>query len=242
MDITCAICLENIINITNKLTFKCEHFFHKICINNYMNNCCPICKEVFIKSNIYYINNIDNYNFKNIILIKNNLHKSLSYYFNTAEKLLFLKLLNKNVILSGSFVLSIILNENYNNTNLNIFIDNYSDYKLIKKFLIDCYYNKKELDNYNFSNTDINKINKKIRFTKDEQNIDIIFNDNNYLLLKYQFELDIFKNYYDGQYFYVFDKTKLELKIDYISMNKITTNLEKNIIKYRNRGFQIYLV
>ncbi len=243
MDNTCAICLEDINKISNKLTFNCEHFFHKKCINNYLEISCPICKTIFINSNIYYINNIDNYHFKNIVLNDNKLNYNLTKYFTLSERMIFLKLLNKNVLISGSFLLSVIINETFKDQDLDIYIDNYSEYKLVKKFLTDCNYKKINKLIYYKSNEykNIVNINKIITFIKNDKKIDIVFNKNNYLLIKYNFDLDIVKNYFDGKYIYVYDKTKLELKIDYISKNKLTKCVSNRIIKYRNRGFKIYI-
>jgi hypothetical protein len=246
MDTICSICLEDIINISDKLTLSCEHFYHKDCINKYMNTFCPLCKTSLIKSNIYYVNTTNDYNFKNIVLLTNKLNEKLLSYFNLTERILFLQLLNKNVVLSGSFILSIILNEFYDSQDLDIFIDNYSDYKILKKFLKDCKYKKNNeyyINNHKYSdNYNGNQINKVLTFNKNNRKIDIIFNKNNYILFKYNTDLDILKNYYDGKYFYIYDKTKLELKIDYISKSKLTQSIINRIIKYRQRGFQIYIV
>lgn len=57
MDITCCICLEDILYIKDKKTLNCEHIYHKICIkeylkfNNYTNYIhCPICKRIQLKN------------------------------------------------------------------------------------------------------------------------------------------------------------------------------------------------
>mgnify|MGYP003337506058 CR=1 FL=1 len=134
-NLECIICLDNIINISNKNTLKCEHSFHKTCINKYFGTSCPICKQEFITSNIYYINTIDNTHFKNVILLKNTLVKKLNRFFILDHVLQFLNLLNSKVLLSGKLLLSIIQNSNELINELDIYIDNYYEYKIIQNFL-----------------------------------------------------------------------------------------------------------
>ena len=58
----CAICLDNINNGDTFIILPCIHFFHDICIKNWMNerNTCPICKFKLTNTNINNMNNINN--------------------------------------------------------------------------------------------------------------------------------------------------------------------------------------
>jgi hypothetical protein len=253
MDLTCVICLDHIENINEKYTISCEHMFHKNCINKYLNSNCPICKKELIKSNVNYINTFHNNNFKMVKLNNNNLTKLLYKYFTYSQRIEFLNLLNKNVLLTGSILLSSILNDTYENYSLDIVIDKYSEYKLVKKFLMKLNYikikkryfntnkynNFKKSDIFNFQQNNI--INKIIPFIKKNKKIFIIFNEKNKFLIQHYFDLDILKNYYDGTNLYIYDKTKLDLKIDYISKKKLTYYVQKRIIKYRKRGINIFI-
>ena len=71
--------------------------------------------------------------------------------------------------------------------------------------------------------------------------IKITYNTNNYLLLKYGHHLDILKNYYEGNYFYIYDQTKIELELDYLSKVKLTIDIKEEIIEYRNNGIKILI-
>ena len=48
MDLNCVICLEKIINFSEKKTLQCEHVYHKNCINQVQNNKCPLCKKEIV--------------------------------------------------------------------------------------------------------------------------------------------------------------------------------------------------
>lgn len=255
VSITCSICLDNIINISNQLTLDCEHSFHKNCINKYFDISCPNCKQSFISSNIYYINTIhnnDNSSFKTVILVNNSIVKKLNNLFSLDISLKLFKLLNKHVIISGQFLLSIIQNSNENINELDIYIDNYSHYKKIKKFLqYDTFYKKNNLLNcnsytnlkyLNLSNQIINNIKTyKYNINNNCYQINLIFNTNNEYTIKCLIKLDILKNYFDGNYFNIYDISKIELKRDYISKNKLDKNIQHIILYYRNLGYKIFV-
>ena len=131
----CAICLEDNLNITNKTTLRCEHTFHTKCINQYFGTNCPICKAEFIQSNIYYINKNLNTNFSNIILLKNTLFRTLNRFFTLEHSIIFLNLLNSKILLSGQLLLSVIQNSNETINSLDIYIENYFNYKIMCEFL-----------------------------------------------------------------------------------------------------------
>lgn len=55
--ITCCICLEKIDKNVFKLS--CNHFFHKVCIDKWIETCnykfkCPICRKKYISSHNNY--------------------------------------------------------------------------------------------------------------------------------------------------------------------------------------------
>ena len=97
MNLTCSICLDDIINFNEKKTLKCEHMYHKECINKVQNNKCPLCKKEIKDSTISNILNnyfimskqvellkIENENLKkkdqadiDIIIINNNISNSI---------------------------------------------------------------------------------------------------------------------------------------------------------------------
>lgn len=245
----CPICLENIINISTKLTLDCEHYFHKECIDKYFDTTCPICKQPFMNSNIYYINNIKDSLFKNVILLKNSIFSKLNNFFSFDNTLLFFKLLNRNAVLSGNFILSIIQNLSEDINELDIYIDNYYQYRKITYFLKKNNYKKTNCHlmnsiNYisllNNSNQGI-MINNIKKYKLDNLQINIIFNNNNEYTIKYLFKLDILKNYFDGHYFYIYDISKIELKTDYIIKDKIDNQLKNLILYYRNLNYKILI-
>lgn len=258
----CAICLEENLNMTNKTTLQCQHEFHKTCINQYYGTSCPICKKEFITSNIYYINKNTNNNFSNVILLKNNLFRTINRFFTLDKSIIFLNLLNSKMVLSGQILLSIIQNteENMQLNTLDIYIDNYFHYKTMSEFLKKNNYQKQNeptLINYlsifsSYQSMLINngiseliidesiiyKINK---YTNGDLNINIIFNVNNLYTIENRFKLDILKNYFDGNYFYVYNITKLELKIEYIYKERVDNRLKDIISYYRNNNYNIYI-
>lgn len=248
-NLECIICLDNIINISNKNTLKCEHSFHKTCINKYFGTSCPICKQEFITSNIYYINTIDNTHFKNVILLKNPLVEKLNRFFILDHVLQFLNLLNLKVLLSGKLLLSIIQNSNELINELDIYIDNYYEYKIIKNFLRCIHYtesNNNILSIDYLSNNDSIEINNpsiyKIKnFTSNGLNINLIYNVNNLYVIQNNIKLDILKNYFDGNYFNVYNLSKIELQIDYIIKDKLDNQLKEVIFYYRNINYKIYI-
>ena len=251
----CPICLDNILNITDKLTLDCGHYYHKDCLNKYFDTTCPICKKPFMTSNIYYINNISDSTFKNVILIHNPIIKKLNNFFTLEETLLFFKLLNSHLIISGKFLLSIIQNSNEDIDELDIFVDNYRQYKKIKNFLIK--YNYFKVNNLFLCNCNTTKlnylslldnrtvneliINNITTYTNNVSHINIVFNTNNEYIIKNLIKLDILKNYFDGNYFYIYDISKIELKIDYIVKDKIDNNIKNIILYYRNLGYKILI-
>ena len=70
-EITCTICLENILEIDNK-TLVCNHTFHNICINRWLatNTNCPICRR-FIRNRETQLQQIDS-NIREPIPVVNN--------------------------------------------------------------------------------------------------------------------------------------------------------------------------
>lgn len=246
MDLTCSICLEEIINFNTKKTLLCEHMFHKKCINEFLNIYykCPLCKNKNNTSNILIKNN-SNSIFQKIKIKNNTIVNKLKKFFTNNQILDFLSYLNKNTIISGSFILSTILNENYLTNDIDIYIDNEFDYIRLIKFLVRSKYILKEDQIDNYYNNEIN--NKKLiiyvdTFFKNDNNdikIDVIYCKNNLKVITDCFDLDIVKNYYNGYNFYVYNLTKILYKIDYIEQSKITDKVKKRIIKYRNRGFNI---
>lgn len=252
MDLTCSICLNEISKISDKKTLECEHMFHKECFlyysNNKLNNLkninCPNCN--YKKNNNIIIKNYNNDYFEKIKIENNTIIEKLKKFFNIEDMLKFLSYLNNHVYISGSFILSVILNENYANNDIDIYIDNQYDYIKVLKFLIRSNYKLKDDNNnryfkYNnknliiFVDTFINKNNENIK-------IDIIYCKNNKRIIRDYFDLDIVKNYYNGEDFYVYNKMKLLNKVDYIHINKITEKIKNRIIKYQNRGFNISII
>lgn len=248
MDLTCSICLEEINNFNTKKTLSCEHMFHKNCINKYINNNykCPICRTnnssniINIKKNLGL--------FQRIKLKNNTLVDKLKKFFTISQILEFMSYLNKNTIISGSFILSTILNEDYSNNDIDIYVDNEFDYIRLLKFLIRSKYTLKEqtFEDHFYKYLDfLNSKNLIIfvdTFFKNNNNsikIDLIYCKSNIQVICNCFDLDIVKNYYDGYNFYIYNLTKLLYKIDYIDNNRITEKIKNRIIKYRNRGFTI---
>lgn len=71
-EITCTICLENILEIDNQ-TLVCNHAFHDICINRWLstNTNCPICRR-FIRNRVqHHLPHIDS-NMRDPIPMMNN--------------------------------------------------------------------------------------------------------------------------------------------------------------------------
>lgn len=268
----CAICLDNNLNINNKITLQCEHTFHKECINQYFGTNCPICKTDFITSNIYYINKNQNSNFSNIILLKNNLFKTINKFFTLENTIIFLNLLNSKTLLSGQLLLSIIQNSNESFNSFDLYIDNYFNYKIICNFLKKNGYIKQNdppLINYlsifhnfieepilykikkysktilNSNNNSNNDYTNRLNYIEPSNNtnvsINIIFNINNLHIIENKFNLDILKNYFDGNYFYIYNITKIELKVDYIIKDKLDDKLKNIIQYYRNNNYKIYI-
>lgn len=248
----CSICLENIEKISNKLTLDCEHYFHKNCINKYFDTSCPICKQPFINSNIYYINTIvsNNSSFKTIILVKNLILQKLNNFFSFDTTLKFFKLLNKHVIISGQLLLSIIQNSKENINELDIYIDSYSQYRKIKKFLqYNNYYKKNTLikidynsyTNLSYLNLSDKIINNIKTYTYNNYHVNLIFNNSNEYTIKCLIKLDILKNYFDGNYFNIYDIFKIEYKRDSISKDKLNNHLKNIILYYRNLGYKIFI-
>ena len=250
MDLTCSICLTEINDFKDKKTLACEHMFHKDCYKNYSinqisqlkNTKCPNCNyhkttNIILNKNFYNILPFEKIEIKN-----NNIIDKLNKFFTISEMLKFLSYLNDNVCISGSFILSTILDEDYTNNDIDIYIDNQTEYIKMLKFLIRTNYklidDKNFLFKYNnknliiFVDTFIKKNNENIK-------IDIIYCKNNKELIKNYFDLDIVKNFYNGYDFYVYNKDKLINKFDYISYNEITEKIKNRIIKYQNRGFNI---
>lgn len=252
----CSICLENNININNRITLKCEHSFHKNCINKYFGSFCPICKTEFIESNIYYINkNLNNNKFTNVILLQNKIFRTINKFFNIENSIIFLNLLNSKMILSGQLLLSVIQKSNEHINTIDIYVENYFNYKIMTDFLKKNQYIKQ--NNYNSINylsthrsiieePIIYKIKKYTQLqtqenANNELNINIIFNVNNQYTIENKFNLDILKNYFDGNHFYIYDITKIELKVDYILKDKLDEKLKNMIEYYRNQNYNIYI-
>lgn len=257
-DNNCPICLDSIINISNKITLDCEHSFHKECFNKYFDTTCPICKRPFMTSNIYYINNISDSTFTNVILLHNPTIKKLNNFFSLETTLIFLKLLNSHILISGQFLLSVIQNSNENINELDIYVDNYQYYKKIKIFLKRNYYKKINnsiqchcaTNNLNYltvpiilGTADVNEliINNIKTYKSNNATINIVFNTNNEYTIKNLIQLDILKNYFDGNYFYIYDISKIELKIEYILKKKINIKLKNLILYYRNIGYKVLI-
>ena len=238
----CPICLDHIINFNDKNILDCGHYYHKICINKYFDTSCPICKKQFITSNIYYINNTNQFEFKNIILINNLIIKKLTNYLSLEIVLNLLTNLNNNTILSGQFILSIIQNSNENINQLDIYIDNYSKYKKYKKFCKKYFtLQSTNLNSLGYLSTNNKIINQVKTYIYNNFYINIIFNNNNIFTLKTLFKLDLLKNYYDGNYFYTYNISKLELKIDYISKYQLNEYCRELILYYRSIDYKILI-
>jgi hypothetical protein len=268
----CAICLEDNLNINNKKTLRCEHTFHTICINQYFGTNCPICKTDFIQSNIYYINKNQNTNFSNIILFKNTLFRTINRFFTLENTVIFLNLLNSKILLSGQLLLSIIQNSNEDINSLDLYIENYFNYKIICEFLkkneyinlnepasvdyLSRFYSfvdepiiykikkySKNLSNSNNinSNTGLNYIEQYKNNLINNPTINIIFNINNLYTIENKFKLDILKNYFDGNYFYAYNTTKIELKIDNTIKDKLDDKLKNIIQYYRSNNYNIFI-
>lgn len=252
MDLTCSICLTDILDFKDKKTLTCEHMFHKLCYQNYNNNQisqlkntkCPNCKyqkttNIIINNKYYNITYFEKIEIKN-----NSIIDKLKKFFTISDMLKFLSYLNKNVIISGSFILSVILDENYSNNDIDIYIDNQTEYIKMLKFLVRTNYKLKEDKNLNFHFKYNNKnliifVDTWEKINNENIKIDIIYCKNNKDLIKDYFDLDIVKNFYNGSDFYVYNKDKLINKFDYIPYNHITEKIKNRIIKYQNRGFNI---
>lgn len=182
--------------------------------------------------------------FQKVILRENNLIENLTKFFTMSQLLEFYSYLNDDVILSGSFILSTILNESYANNDLDIYIDNKIYYQLISKFLINCNYilSKSQKTKYKYNFNMINCVDTFINTENKNIHIDLIYCKNNRTLIREYFDLDIVKNYYNGSNFYVFDVTKLLYKHEYIHEYKLTKKIKDRIDKYRNRGFTITIL
>jgi hypothetical protein len=253
MELTCVICLEDIVKFNNKKTLKCEHMFHKKCLNNfyekniYINYECPICKEIDSKCNIFLRPDQNKSKFEKIILHNNNLITNLKKFFKIPVLLEFLSHLNDNAIISGSFILSTILNETYENNDIDIYIDNHYKYFKLFKFLVKSDFQlTRSTDNYKYLNNNkqnlIYCVDTFIYKNNENIKIDIIYNKLNKMVIRDCFDLDIVKNYYNGTDYYVYNLTKLVYKKDYIHESKLNPKTEKRIIKYRNRGFEISIL
>ena len=139
-----------------------------------------------------------------------------------------------------SNLLSTILNENYSNTDIDIYVDNQFDYIRLIKFLVRSKYTLKGniLDNFSYNylinNNLIIYVDTFIKTTNNNIKIDIIYCKNNIKVIE-NFDLDIVKNFYNGSNFYVYDLTKILYKTDHINESTITEIKQKRIIKYRNR-------
>jgi hypothetical protein len=256
-DNNCPICLDLINNISNKITLDCEHSFHKECFNKYFDTTCPICKRPFMTSNIYYINNISDSTFTNVILLHNPIIKKLNNFFSLETTLIFFKLLNAHILISGQFLLSVIQNSNEHINELDIYVDKYQYYKKIKRFLKKNHYikinnsircnctnnNLNYLASPNNLTANVNEliINNIKTYKFNNATINIVFNTNNEYTIKNLIQLDILKNYFDGNYFYIYDISKIELKIEYIIKQKINIKIKNLILYYRNIGYKVLI-
>lgn len=251
MDLTCSICLNEITNFIDKKTLSCEHMFHKNCFQDYsinnLNNLniirCPNCNNKN-DSNII-IEKDKKRKFQQIQIKNNNIIDKLRKFFNISNMLKFLSYLNENVYISGSFILSTILNENYVNTDIDIYIDNQYDYIKMLKFLIRSNYKLINDNNIYFKYDTKNLIilvDTFVHNQNENMKIDIIYCKNNKEVIRDYFDLDIVKNYYDGENFYIYNLIKLVNKVDYIYSHDITEKIKNRIIKYQNRGFNISII
>ena len=99
------------------------------------------------------------------------------------------------------------------------------------------------LSNISNSNnmTELNSLYKIKNFTSNGFNINLIYNVNNLYVIQNNIKLDILKNYFDGNYFYVYDLSKIELQTDYVIKDKLDNKLKDIILYYRNIDYKIYL-
>ena len=129
--ITCTICIDEII-LTNENTIKleCEHFYHKDCINKWLenNNNCPICREV---TEYKILNNKNNINIP--IRENNSLEYNICLSCFTIGIYISTIFLNPINLITLSSLISFI-NKNYfktisitNSTDCDNYNDNYND-------------------------------------------------------------------------------------------------------------------
>lgn len=117
MDFNCVICLEDIVNYNDKKTLDCEHMFHKACINQIVNNKCPLC---------------------NNIIIDDKLKESENLYLDACQQLQLSKLENRDLkeIIASDTVLQDIENSIAKSISKNNYKRDIKKYYNIKKSLI----------------------------------------------------------------------------------------------------------
>ena len=160
----------------------------------------------------------------------------------------FNKILNNNCIISGSFIIELLLNDNYNNNDLDIYTNSNNLYKLLEYLKIekyDIYYKKRNNIDYRLHIN--NNIKHVYYFINKKKNtyIDIILCNNPTETVKY-FDLKICKNYYNGKNIFVLYPCIIQKKVenidntDYDNIYKISYT-KNRMNKYISRGFKFII-
>ena len=163
----------------------------------------------------------------------------------------FVQIMNKhNLIISGSFIVQVLLNENYGTSDIDVWSNNISQ-NLLKEFQevlnlkFDLYADLTIQGNAQvYGNIGINKI-----YNNDNiygnLNVQLIETKNNNINYLDSFDLDICKNYWDGKTFHVNNlnnliNKKAVFKMSYAVIDKFNcTKMLERIIKYKKRNFEI---
>lgn len=169
-----------------------------------------------------------------------------------------IKIMQKyNLILSGSFILQVILNETYEFSDMDFYLENVTenlldDFKKIGASFVDTSKQEKYGRTYiNYLSDDaIERYNlliiKKVYNGYNKNcKIQLIEPATNILEHLELFDLDICKNYWDGKKFYVKNLENIQNKIAYYKSDFSDLNMSnyykmfRRIIKYQKRGFKI---
>jgi hypothetical protein len=181
--------------------------------------------------------------------MQNNLYHRLLIFLSYSNVRYLLNCIDLNLIISGKFILSIIyddtnlINDDLDtqlDTQLDILVDSAYKYNMIFIFL-------HRLSNYMIEDIDVTNLSKSINiiqyciFYKTDNpkiKINLIYNTNNCICIDYLYPLELYKTFYNGQ-FYTSNYTKLLYKIDYIKRKKINNNIQKEINFLEKHNFKI---
>lgn len=167
-----------------------------------------------------------------------NINNQLSKYFSDINE--FIKLLNNDCVVSGSFVLKNINNDKFKSNDIDIYCKEYNISNILRYLLNENYklISSIECKNKYDYNPEIKNV---IALRKKSKSIDLVICRNNLKCISL-FDLNIVKNYYNGYYVYIkYPKNvfKKKEKINLVMGNKLNYKTYLRIQKYIKRGYNI---